>query len=208
MSVQLRIDTVDISNLANMIGAAGKRAPAGFARALNRTGMKARTAMIKGLTAQTGLKPKVVRRALRSKKAHKANLAFTVESAGGNIALKYFSPRETRKGVSAAPFGKRRVFASTFMKAGWWPGRVVKGNWNGQVFKRTGVTKKTEAHPDGMDQFERQKSGVIIPQEMVQGATEAAFFNVAQRELPGDLAHELGLILSGHQFKSKGGKVF
>lgn len=107
---------------------------------------------------------------------------------GGDVALKYFGARETKVGVSAAPFGKRKVFASTFMRAGWWPNRVAKPNWNGQVFKRVGAAKLP---------IEKQKSGVIIPNEMVQGATRDAFRSTVARVLPQRLAHEINRLTKG-----------
>ncbi|WP_201829601.1 phage tail protein [Microvirga zambiensis] len=201
MAVHLRIDTVDISRLANMIAAAGDKAPVAIARAINRTGGKARTAMIRSLTAQTGLKRKVVVRALRTNRATRTNLEFSIDSSGGNIRLKYFDPKETRSGVSAKPFGRRQVFPGTFMKGGSFPKRtaIKRKLTGGHVYRRTG---------GGKWPVEQARSGVVIPEEMVQGATEDAFFRVAQAELPGDIAHELGLILGGHVFKTKGGKVF
>lgn len=105
------------------------------------------------------------RRAVRRKvtMSTPATLAYTIHTRGGDISLKYFKPRETRPGVSAAPWNSRRAYPHTFMRAGWWPRRVVKGNWNGQVFIRTGAKKFTIAD-----------SGLFIPSEIVQGASAAA----------------------------------
>jgi hypothetical protein len=80
------------------------------------------------------------------------------------------------------------VFASTFMRAGWWPNRVVKPGWNGQVFARVGASRFP---------IEKQKSGVIIPNEMVQGETRDAFRSTVARVLPQRLDHEINRLTKG-----------
>ncbi|GJE45447.1 hypothetical protein [Methylobacterium soli] len=184
------LDAASIARLGNQIGAAGAKAPLALARALNHTGDKAKTQMTRALTAQTGLKRRTIVKALRITKAGTVGLTYTIRSAGGDISLKYFGARETAKGVSAAPRNARAIYPHTFMKAGWWPHRVVKANWNGHVLERTGSTTKS-----GMDRFQKVKSGVFIPEEMVKGATAAAFNNTAASDLPARLEHELGRIL-------------
>lgn len=186
------LDASALERLGNQIGAAGKGAPLALARAINHTGAKARTQMIRALVPQTGLKRKTIVKALRESKAGSGGLTYAIRSHGGNIRLKHFGARETRAGVSAAPWGKRAVYAHTFIKAGFWPTRVGKSNWNGQVFERVGSKTKT-----GMDRFQVVRSGLFIPDEMVQGASAAAFNTTAAADLPARLEHELGRILGG-----------
>ncbi len=192
------LDASALARLGNQIGAAGKNAPVALARAINHTGAKARTQMVRALVPQTGLKRKTIVKALRENKASAGALTYTIKSHGGNIRLKHFGARETRVGVSAAPWGRRSVYAHTFMKAGWWPTRITKGNWNGQVFERVG-SKTTTQHGTkgyrGMDRFTVVRSGLFIPDEMVQGASAAAFNSAAAADLPARLEHELGRIL-------------
>ena len=95
---------------------------------------------------------------------------MTFLTAGGDIGLKYFKAYETRAGVSSAPWNRRSIYAGSFMKAGWWPKRVTKGNWNGQAFYRAG--SKTGS---GKDRFVKAKSGLFIPDEMLKGASIAAW---------------------------------
>ncbi|MGU3539994.1 hypothetical protein [Methylobacterium sp. A54F] len=194
------LDAHDLERLGNLIGAAGARVHLGLARAINHTGDKAKTQMTRALTAQTGLKRRVIVKALRVTKASPGALTYAIRSSGGDVGLKYFGARETRPGVSAAPWNRRSVYPHTFMKAGWWPKRVTKPNWNGQVFERTG-TKTRTAHASkgksGMDRFQKVKSGLFIPEEMVTGATAAAFNSVAASELPGRLEHELQRAIGG-----------
>ena len=148
-------------------------------RALNHTGAKAKTAVTRALTQQTGLKRKVIVRALKVGKASAGRLSYSIEASGGDISLKYFGARETLRGVSAAPFGQRQIFAGTFIKGGRFPGRVDIGK-GGHVFSRIGKGRK----------FERRDSGVYIPKELVTGATADAFKTAAE-ELTRRIAHEM-----------------
>lgn len=157
-------------------------------RAINRTGDMARTQVRQKLARQTGLKRPVIVKAVRISRSNPSILTYKMTSHGGDIALKYFGARETRKGVSAAPFGKRRVFTTTFMRAGWWPNRVAKPSWNGHVFMRAGASKFP---------IEKQKSGVVIPNEMVKGATADAFNSTVARVLPQRIAHEIARLTNG-----------
>lgn len=185
----VQVDAEQLARMGNIIGAIGKEAPAAIARAVNRTGDMARTQMIRTLTDQTGLKRKVIVKALRVTRASgKGTLEYRIDSAGGNVSLKYFGARETRAGVSAAPWGARRVFAGTFIKGGRFPNRVPIGRLNGQVFARAG---------GGRFPIVKQRSGLFIPEEMVKGATAEAFRSTAERVLPDRLAHELARAMGG-----------
>lgn len=175
-----------------------------FTRAINHTGRIVGNEAGRALSDQTGLPKRTGIKAVRREveRATPATLSYVIHGQGGNISLKYFKPRETRAGVSAAPWNKRYVYASTFMKAGWWPKRVVKPKWNGQVFKR--------ANSDGYSydglrsqgakrvgtKFTKQKSGLFIPIEMVRGATAAAWQQGARRLQP-RIEHEVRAITRG-----------
>ena len=140
--------------------------------------------MVRSLTKQTGLKRKTIARALK-KQGGRGSLTYAIRSAGGDISLKYFGARETRKGVSAAPFGARRTFPETFMKGGRFPKRVML-KLGGHVFKRSGGSRFPVA---------KQRSGVVIPAQMVLGATKAAFEKTVATEFPKRIAHELKRLL-------------
>ena len=197
MGYQLQI-TADgvVARFANQLAAVGEaKAKQALQRAIAHTGDKAKTQVIRALTKQTGLKRAVIVRAVDVQRPSYDDLRYVMTTRGGDVSLKYFSPRETARGVSAAAFGRRSVHEGTFMRAGWWPGRrVQKDNWNGQVFRRTGnITRKGE----GMDEFEKAESGVVIPEQMVKGMTEAAWRRVADRDLANRIGHELGRMLGG-----------
>lgn len=135
-----------------------------YSRAINDTGAKMATPTGRALADQSGLPRATGRKALKSRtRSTPATLAFTINVKGGDVRLKYFKPRETDAGVSAAPRNQRTIYAGSFMRAGWWPDRVDKPNWNGQVFYRSG------------NKFRVAKSGVYIPIEATTGRTADTF---------------------------------
>ncbi|WP_022722958.1 hypothetical protein [Rhodopseudomonas sp. B29] len=181
----LEINASQVEHLAELFKLAEQRAPAAIARAVRRTGDMTKTRMVRSLTKQTGLKRDVIVRAI---KPRPAGLTYSLMSRGGNVHLKYFKARETRKGVSAAPWNHRRVFAGTFIKGGRFPKRVGL-NLGGQTYARTGK---------GRTPIVSQRSGLFIPREMVSGNTAAEFLTAVRTILPVRLQHEIGAILGGH----------
>lgn len=190
----IRVDTSEIRQLSNLVAAAGKKAPKAFERAINRAGNSARSKMIKSLATQTGLKQKIVRKALKKKTAWSGGLggagardAYVIQAGGGNISLKYFKARETRKGVTAAPWNKRRLYGGSFIKAGRRPNRVDWGG-GGHVYVRVGSSRTP---------IDKVKSGLFIAEEMVTGSSKAAFFSTVSTVLVPRLRHELLRMLPG-----------
>ena len=170
-------------------------------RAVNHTGDKAGTQVTRVLARQTGLPYGVIRKALKINKAGggsirdgeisistDATLSYVITAKSGDISLKYFKARETRAGVTAAPFGQRQLFAGAFMKGGRFPNRVTAKGLNGHVYRRTGA---------GRGPLELMNSGVIIPAEMVSGASAEAFTNVVETELPKRVMHEIEYLAPG-----------
>ncbi|MFN4098164.1 MAG: hypothetical protein ACK4GT_00170 [Pararhodobacter sp.] len=178
-------------DLARFAGALRSLGDARFrivgARVVNRTGDMSRTQVRRRLTKQTGLKRRTIVKAVGVTRASPASMVYVMRAKGGDVSLKYFAARETRRGVSAAPFGKRRVFAGTFIKGGRFPSRVPIG-MGGHVFARTG---------GGRTPIEKQKSGVVIPAEMVSGATRQAFEASTRMVLPQRMAHEIRRMTGG-----------
>lgn len=182
--MQIKYDLKPLLKISNALHAAGKNVPLILNRAVNHTGAKALTQMRIVLVGQTGLKRKTINKALKATKAFGPG-AFTIKSRGGDVRLKFFGARETRKGVSAAPWNQRRVYAGTFIKGGRFPKRITL-RMGGQVFKRIGRARMP---------IKGGKSGLFIPDEMVIGASQAAFYSTVERDLPGRIAHELYRVL-------------
>ncbi len=179
--------------------------------ALNRAGQQAKTGVTRALVPQTGLKGATIRKAVKRVSVNSSadDLSYTLMTKGGNIRLKYFKARETRRGVSAAPWNQRQVFASTFQRAGWWrSGRVDKPNWNRQVFERVGGTTKGfrrlrsaketwKNSKSRMDRFKVVRSDLYIPEEMIKGRSLAAWQSVMHAALTKRIAHELARSIPG-----------
>ncbi len=205
--MSLRIRWQDVSGLKRLENALGRLdGPVkhlGLQRAVNHTGAKALTQVSRTLARQTGLKYETIKNALKVKNASGAfmsrstseilisggaSLVYEINSRGGDISLKYFKARETRAGVTAAPFGKRQVFGGTFMKGGRFPNRVAAKGLNGHVYRRTGSARGP---------LEFINSGVVIPAEMVSGASAKAFRDVVEGDLPKRVMHEIQRLAPG-----------
>ncbi|MUZ63495.1 hypothetical protein GOZ98_12165 [Agrobacterium vitis] len=172
-------------------------------RAVNHTGDKALTQVSRTLAKQTGLPYGVIKEALKVRKATgtgisretgeivsftDASFNYTITARGGNIALKYFKARETQAGVTAAPFGKRQLYAGTFMKGGRFPNRVKADSLHGHVVRRAGKRRNP---------IEIEESGVVIPAEMVSGASAKVFTETVETSLPTRVMHEIGYLIPG-----------
>ena len=202
MSISIRWENVEgmrrLDNAMGMLSSHQKHLS--LQRAVNHTGDKARTQVIRALSAQTGLKRQVIVKAIRIGRAWGASsnetqfvdgrgsLEYVLSAKGGDISLKYFAARETLKGVTAAPFGKRKLYARTFIKGGRFPNRVEADGLNGHVYLRTGK---------GHGPLELQNSGVVIPAEMIKGATADVFMRTVEAELPKRAMHEINRLAGG-----------
>jgi hypothetical protein len=147
------------------------RFPKVLPRIVNQVGDRAKTQVIRNLTRQTGLPRKTIVKAVGDPhRAHASRLSYEMVTRGGNIRLKYLQPKETRPGVTAIPWGKRKLFPGTFMKGGRFPNRKVVAKFDGHVYRRlnTSGTRITQA-----------RSGMFIPTEMTTGATKAGFERIA-----------------------------
>ena len=183
-----RVSGVDVKGLKqfeNMLGALGAEAPKAVTRALNRTGDMAHTRVVRALAKQTSLPQKTIRKAIKVKRATWSDLNYMLCAAGGDISLKYFKPRETQRGVTAFVAGKRALFEGTFLRGGSFARGRVELNMGGHVFLRVG--NRTD--------LEKQKSGVVIPAEMVEGASAKAFEETVANVLPRRLDHEISRLL-------------
>ena len=176
-NVIFEIDTKAFEQLATKLASVGKNIGSALARALNHTGDKARTQVARALVKQTGVKYGAVRKVLSTRLASRSTLVYRIIGAGGYISLKEFDARQTSKGVSAAPWGKRRVFPHTFIVA----------SLGGHVFERKGHQRLPI----------RKLWGPAIPKEMLKDQSRRAFETTVAAELPSRVEHEVSAILSG-----------
>lgn len=193
MRMTLTIDK-GFSQWANAFGQLGDKADIALARALTHEGRKAKTQVIRALTAQTGLRSATVRRAVRESSAWAGDasknyagqrLTYELAVKGGNIRLKFFGARETRAGVSASPFGGRRLFPGLWIKGGRHPNRIAL-NMGGHVFGRTG---------SGRLPIQGGRSGLWLPDELIAKESAAAFDRVMGSSLADRISHELARMM-------------
>lgn len=156
----------------------GPRKRAALRRAVNHTGDKTFTVVRRVLAKQMGLKQAdLQRRGLSKRRANDASLTFTIIGRGKHIPLKDFAARPGVRGVSAAPWGIRRMFKSTF---------VVK-TLGGNVFKRIGKKRLPI----------EKLWGPAIPRELVREMTTAAFQSTVAANLPARVEHEVRVLTAG-----------
>lgn len=89
--------------------------PAATNRALNRTGDHANTLTVRELAGITGLKQKDVRAAMQRVRANFSNLTYRLAAIGRALNLIRFGARQTKKGVTASAWGKRKLYKGTFI---------------------------------------------------------------------------------------------
>lgn len=175
------VDVKGFKQFDNLLGSLGEDAPKVINRALNRTGDMAKTRVVRELTKQTGLPRKTILKALKVRRSSWKDLEYTIKASGGDVSLKYFKARETRRGVTAFVRGERELFEHTFIKGGSFARGRVDINMGGHVFERIG----------GRNEIEKIKSGVFIPIEMVEGATAQSFEDLVADVLPRRINHEI-----------------
>jgi hypothetical protein len=166
----IKVNVDPLAKFANNLQAAKHKMPGQLASIVQEIGPEATQQMKRVLPAQTGLKFKTINKAL---KGRGKGLRYEIASKGGDIRLKFFSARETAKGVTAAPWNKRRLYPATFIKSGWWPNRKAPIG-GGHVFARTGK-KRLPIH--------QVRSGLFIPNEMVTGNSAVVFYGTVNARL-------------------------
>jgi hypothetical protein len=144
------------------IGALYERAGLGsvyaMGKALDEVGNKTKTQTMRAVAAQAGVKYGAVKGVVSSRQAMGAGSGqYEIIARGATLSLKEFAPRQTAKGVSAAPWGKRRVFPHTFIGPG------------GHIFARKGKSR-LPIH---------KLFGPAIPKEMVKDEAERTFYRVS-----------------------------
>lgn len=189
MPVTLSFRDEALRRFGDDLDALGANAPKAVSRAMNHSGRKARTQVMRALTRQTGLPRKVITRAVREWRASPDDMAYVLSAQGGRIALKYFRARETRRGVTAYPYGQRTVYPGAFIRGGRRPNRKAL-NMGGHVFVNT-------AYPAWRGEIEKQRTRIRLPDELVKGETQAAWERVVETDLMPRLEHEINRLAPG-----------
>ncbi len=116
--MQLIISARDqvLARHGNALAALGERqARTALSRALNHEGDKGRTQVKRALVTQTGIKYGAVDKAMATVRSTPATLTYMLKARGHETNIAWFGGAQRRKGVSAAPWNKRRIFARSFI---------------------------------------------------------------------------------------------
>lgn len=139
-----------------------------IAAALNRTLDAVYTRVVRAVSDEAGVKQKAVRAVTRKYGASSSRLYGEIYSRDRFLPLKAFTPSVTQHGVSAAPWGIRRLFPRTFIGPG------------GHVFRRLAGERKI-----------KKLWGPAIPREMIRGASARIVPAVVAEVFPKRLQHEI-----------------
>ncbi|KAB1068810.1 hypothetical protein [Methylobacterium planeticum] len=179
-----------MARYGSQLAAIGPKAPIVFRDALNREGRKGRKEIRQALVRQTGLRLAVIRRAIdpRTRSASVSSLQYRMDGVGGEISLRYFSPRETRSGVKHRSPNVPSPVPHAFTKGGSFrTGRkaVRPPVTTGHVW----IRKDPSKFP-----LHKEKSGVWIPKEMVRGESLDRYRAIAFR-LDGTVGKQIARFL-------------
>lgn len=144
-----------------------------LSRALNHEGDKGRTQVKRALVEQTGIKYGAVDKSMATLRSTPATLSYTLKARGDETNIAWFGGVQRRKGVSAAPWNKRRIFARSFIVPRF-----------GRAFIRTGKSRLPI----------RPLYGPNLARELVKDSSAAAWrsgvANIVAR-----VGHEIGRML-------------
>ena len=125
---------------------------------LNKVGAEVVTQAKRELKDATGLKAGVVGKKIKKDKARKGDETYSIHIKSRYLNVIEFGARQTKKGVSAKVWGKRRVYKGAFIGSGRNSGKQL-------VFKkRKNAPKRIEAlHSASLPrEFERQDMAKIF----------------------------------------------
>lgn len=169
LKIEINIDP--LAKFAARLQHAKRMMPDKLDQLVMAAGPEALSQMKRVLPAQTGLKFKTVNKALKGRGKRQR---YEIISRGGDIRLKFFAPRETQKGVSAAPWNKRQIYPGTFMYAGWKFPRSKPVRGAGNVWQRDGRSKYPIRAP---------RSGLYIAKEMIEGQSALVFYGTVEARI-------------------------
>lgn len=161
----------DIASVRRQFGELGPQIELAAARAINRAISSARTVAVRDLSKSTGIRPQAaIRDRLPIKQANARRLAAEIQVHAYTPNLARFAARQTKHGVSAAAWGKRKIYRGTFL-----------GNQGRTVFKRVGKERLPIA----------PVHGPRMAKEFIKPAVTKAMNKVAGERWRKELNHEL-----------------
>lgn len=149
--------------------------PKATTRALNRTLQQVNTAAAKSLAKETGLKQKEVKQRLFKIKAHNNNPTAILKATGKAFNLIRFKAKQTKRGVTAKAWGKRKNYRGAFI-----------ANQGRTVFLRTSKARTPI----------KAVYGPSIPKEFVRAATLKALNDTARKRFAINMEADLKFFIS------------
>jgi minor tail protein Z (GPZ) len=148
-------------------------------RAINHVGNKAFTVMGRTMAKTMGMKVGEAKASMKKRYASAGSPAFRIVAKGSYLTLFRFGGRQTKRGASSAAWGKRRVYAHSFVA------RMPSGH--------TGIFKRMPGSEMASRKKEKIKEmwGPAFPVEMVKGDTKLAFERLVDTDLLSRFEHEL-----------------
>lgn len=177
------IDVRALDRTGRNYEAAGPELAAALTRAVNQVGGVARTAAIRQTALQMGLNISDVRPSISTFRATQSNITFDVVGTGRPISLRAFGAKQTKRGVSARPWGIRRLFRGSF----------IINSLGGSVYHRVGpkVLMTRGRYKGKYRQQIKKMWGPAIPSVMLQAQVTAAWNRTAAERLPKRIDHEV-----------------
>jgi hypothetical protein len=203
MAAKIDIDVSELVTLAQALPLSKKRIDTATARAINWAVDRGYTVLRRSLAASTGIRISDFNRTkgLIVIRARPERLTSEVVARARWTPLGYFNPTQRRKGVSARPWGKRRIFPGTFL--------ATMSSGHQGVFQRVAVgAKPRQRRAKVRGQLVatsaevkiyriRELWGPSLAQELVRPPNPQAFRDTVIARLPGRMQHELGRSLAG-----------
>lgn len=158
--------------------------PTANARALNHAGARIRTAQVRSIARSMGIQQKDVRSRVSLTKARKTRQQALVEYSGAAFNLEKFKARQTRKGVTASPWGTRRLFRHAFITTTPQGARIVmirQKSASGGLVPRMPI---------------RSMLGPGVAKSAADPQLEAERINVLRDDYPRELTRQLDLLVS------------
>ena len=134
-----------------------KYIPKALVTSLNKVGAEVFTQAKKELAGATGLKQNIVAKKIKKDKARKGDETYSIHIKSRYLNVIEFGARQTKKGVSAKVWGKRKIYRGAFIGGGRNSGKRL-------VFKKVRGSKQIRAfHGASLPrEFERQDMAKIF----------------------------------------------
>lgn len=195
-TVSLTVSGDGLPRFADAVARIGSRnARRAYVLALNHTGRKVQTAVIRALAKQVGLPSGRLRdlgriRSTSAEHSSAGEPAFIIRSTGRHLPLGEFRPSQFSYGVRANPWGRAQRFEGAFIFAGNRGSgqRMPSGNvfYNSRRFNPA----------SGRSNLALPMWGPAIPKEMVKDESAAAFERVSG-DLGDRVRHEVRRLTGG-----------